>query len=98
MTNQAVGTYQIENGATVIINSDTAADYSLMRASQLSAILNVMALQGFSEASEETRSDCLWLANTLSAEIKSLIPILSSVKMEIAGAGSDLTRAKGEVE
>jgi hypothetical protein len=74
------GNYSLENGAFVSITKGAALDYSLMRSSQLSALLNAMQVPGFSQCSSEIQSDCVWLAQSLSDEIKHLFEIVAADK------------------
>jgi hypothetical protein len=69
--------YELENGATVSIRDGHALDYSIMRANQLNALLGAMVSPGFSECSEHIKTDCLWLARTLSSEIAPLLEIVA---------------------
>jgi hypothetical protein len=72
--------YEIENGAIVSIKKGCALDYSLMRSSQLCALLNVIQAPEFSQFPAETRGDCIWLAQSLSGEIKHLFEIVAADK------------------
>lgn len=73
-----IGMYSIENGATVSIKQGCALDFSLMRASQLCGLLEVIAAPGFSDCSESAKSDCIWLAVGLSTEVKKLFEVVAA--------------------
>lgn len=73
-----VGAYSVENGATVSIKQGFALDYSRMRASQLTGLLEAIAAPGFSDCSETVKADCLWLAVTLSTEVKQLFEVVAA--------------------
>lgn len=73
-----IGTYSIENGATVSIKQGYALDYSLMRASQLNGLLEAIAAPGFSDCSKSAKADCIWLAVCLSKEVKQLLEVVDA--------------------
>lgn len=73
-----IGTYSVENGATVSIAKGGALDYSLMRASQLCSLLHVIQAPGFSDCSDTIKADCTWLATCLSEEVKQLFKLVDA--------------------
>lgn len=73
-----IGTYSIDNGGTVSIKQGYALDFSLMKASQLNGLLEIMMAPGFSACSEIGKADCLCLAADLAKEVKNLFEVVAA--------------------
>lgn len=75
---EIIGSYELDNGATVSIKAGHAGDYADMRAAQLKALTYAANSPGFGDWCGEIKSNVRWLITSIAAEIVDLLPIVSA--------------------
>jgi hypothetical protein len=78
---QIIGSYTLATGETVLIPEGGAANHSYRRAGQLLGLLRTMSCAGFSDLSEDVKSDLLSLGCSLAEEIQCLVDVIADESM-----------------